>query len=291
MNHKTNQDWRSRSFEPTIVYVDPAKGWQGLTTAFPGVTIDLGGAGDHLAKVDAKIRRIKELYRSVKNTLPWKLPQVMIKDLVAYAVARNNIKRTTAINQNVCPKVLFTGIKVNFKKELELAFGDYCEVYDGTDNTSASQSVPCIALYPLGNSTGSWCFMNLKTKTRIRRSHWRAMTTTELIVDVLNFFDDKPATETSVEPQAEQIISPEVAMPEVVEEPAILQEQNDEEVPDLVDAPDDEDTEDEESVTEEIEPELSIATQTRSRTGTDTRPPERYTMAVKETSRKKQERD
>jgi len=125
---------RSQSIEPTIVYVDPAKGWQGLTTAFPGVTIDLGGAGDHLAKVDAKIRHIKELYRSVKKTLPWKLPQVIIKELIAYAVARINIKRTTAINQNVCPKVLFTGIKVNFKKELELAFGDYCEVYDCTDN-------------------------------------------------------------------------------------------------------------------------------------------------------------
>ena len=68
---------RSRNFIPTIVYVDPAKGWQGLTTAFPGVTIDLGGAGDHLAKVDAKIRRNKELYRSVKSTLAWNLPQVM----------------------------------------------------------------------------------------------------------------------------------------------------------------------------------------------------------------------
>jgi len=74
--------------------------------------------------------------------------------------------------------------------------------------------------------------MNLKTKTRIRRSHWKAMTTTELIVNVLNYCDDKPATETSVEPQADQITSPEVEMPKVVEEPAILQEQDDEEVPD-----------------------------------------------------------
>ena len=140
---------RSRNFIPTIVYVDPAKGFQGLTTAFPGVPIDLGGAGDHVAKVDTKIRRIKELYRCVKSSLPWKLPQTMVKDLVAYAVARLNIRRTTAINHHVWPKVLFTGIKVNYKKELELVIGDYCEVYDVTDNTSASRSVPCIALYLL----------------------------------------------------------------------------------------------------------------------------------------------
>lgn len=216
----------------------------------------------------------------MKSTLPWNLPQVMVKDLVANAVAIINIKRTTAINQNVCPKVLFTGVKVNFKKELESAFGDYCEVYNGTDNTSTSPSVPYIALYPLGNSTCLWCFMNLKTKTRNRRSHWKAMVATELIVDVLNFFDEKSATETTTEAQAEPVTSPAVAeMPEVLEEPAILQESVDEEVPDLVDALDD--TDDDESIIEEEEPELSIATRTRSRTGMDTKPPERYTMAVK----------
>lgn len=87
----------------------------------------------------------------------------MVKDLVSYAVARLNICRTTALNQNVCPQVLFTGIKVNYEKELGLEFGTYVKVYDGTDNTSKTHSIPCIALYPCSNSTGSWEFMNLKT--------------------------------------------------------------------------------------------------------------------------------
>ena len=139
---------RSRGFNPTVVYTDPGSGFRSLTTAFPGTLIDISGAGDYVAKVDAKIRRIKELYRSVKNGLPWKLPNILVKDLVAYAVARLNIFRTTALTQNVCPTVLFIGLKVNYKKELELAFGDYCEVYDGTDNTSKSRSIPCIALFP-----------------------------------------------------------------------------------------------------------------------------------------------
>ena len=49
--------------------------------------------------------------------------------------------------------------------------------------------------------------MNLKTKTRIRRLHWKAMVTTELIVDVLNFFDEKPASETTTEPQVEPVVN------------------------------------------------------------------------------------
>ena len=58
-------------------------------------------------------------------------------------MARINIRRTTATNVNICPKVLFTGIKVNYNKELSLEFGTYCEVYDGTydgmDNMAKSR--------------------------------------------------------------------------------------------------------------------------------------------------------
>ena len=127
----------------------------------------------------------------MKESLPWKIPKTLVKDLIAYAVARKNILRTTAINLNVCPKVLFTGVKIDFAKELELEFGAYTEVYDGTDNTARSRSVPCIALYPCNNATGSWEFLNLKTRTRIRRSHWVRMKTSQLIIDIMNNYDKK----------------------------------------------------------------------------------------------------
>ena len=53
---------QSHGFIPTIIYTDPAKGLTSLVGAFPGVVLDPSGAGDHVGKVDAKIRRIKELY-------------------------------------------------------------------------------------------------------------------------------------------------------------------------------------------------------------------------------------
>jgi hypothetical protein len=64
---------------------------------------------------------------------------------VAHAVSRLNIRHTSAINTDVCPRVLFTGIKPNFKKEFKAAFGDYVEAYEGTDNTSNACSCTCIA--------------------------------------------------------------------------------------------------------------------------------------------------
>ncbi len=107
----------------------------------------------YISKVDAKICHIKELYRSIKASLPWKLPKTLVKDLVAYAVAQINIQHTSAINWNMCPSLLFTGLKVNYK-ELELGFGDDCELFDGTDNTSKSNTIPGIALCPSNITMG-----------------------------------------------------------------------------------------------------------------------------------------
>jgi len=109
-----------------------------------------------------------------------------VKDLVAYSVSRINLHSTTSLTGVLSPRVLFTGMKPNYKKELALAFGDYVEVHNGTTNTSQERSLPCIALYPLANSTGSWLFWNVSNRSYIRRSHWVKMVTTSLITTAMD---------------------------------------------------------------------------------------------------------
>jgi hypothetical protein len=113
---------RARGFQPTVVHVDPQTGFRALKNLFPGVLIDDGGVSDYLPKVDSKIKRIKELYRAVKNGLPWKLPVALVKLLVCYTVGRLNIRRTTSLASNLSPYRMFTGTRVNYKKSLQLAF-------------------------------------------------------------------------------------------------------------------------------------------------------------------------
>jgi hypothetical protein len=127
---------RELSFQLNLVYIDPASGLMSLCTQFPGVVIDPCGAGDYVPKIDIRIRQLKEMYRTVKAGLAWNLPKSQVKDLIMYCVSRINLRRTSALDGTVCPKVLFTGLKPNYRKELSLAFGDYVEVHTGTDNTS-----------------------------------------------------------------------------------------------------------------------------------------------------------
>lgn len=111
--------------------------------------------------------------------------------------------------------------------------------------------------------------MSLKTKTRIRRSHWKLMATTELIINTMKYFEEKPLPFEPI-PEQEQQKPTEPEVEAEITEPAMLQEEEeDAEVPELIDAPESDDDEDEVS-------EPGIATHTRSRTGTEMNPPERY---------------
>jgi len=158
----------SKGFRPLHIYVDTQSALKSLETKFPNVSIDVAGAKDYVPKADFKIRRIKEHYRSIMASLAWNLPMILVKDLVAFTVSRINVEQSATINQTVAPKVLFTRLRLDFWKELGLAFGDYCEVFDGTDNTSRARSVPCVALHLCNNASGSWAFFNLITRQRIK---------------------------------------------------------------------------------------------------------------------------
>jgi hypothetical protein len=46
---------RNRGYVPSIVYSDPQSAFRAMTQDFPGVEIDVGGAGNYIAKVDARI--------------------------------------------------------------------------------------------------------------------------------------------------------------------------------------------------------------------------------------------
>ncbi len=176
---------RSRDYEPRIVYVDPHSSFKTMTQDFPGIEIDIGGSGDYVAKVVAKIRCIKETYRKVKHGLPWKLPKVLVRDLVGYAVSRLNIRRMQALSDNVCPRVLFTGVPVL---------------------TSGARSAACIALCPAGNASGSWALWKISTRVWVRRTNFKKLVTTELVVNTMNALAEENESE-ALQPLVSDVIT------------------------------------------------------------------------------------
>ena len=108
----------SRGVLPSIVHLDPQKGFEPLGKKVLGIEVDIGGAGDHMRIADNRIRHMKEIMRSVFASLPWSQPEVLDEPLALYAASRLNLRKNPATG--VCPRVAFTGRKPSFKAELSI---------------------------------------------------------------------------------------------------------------------------------------------------------------------------
>ena len=187
---------KGRSFEVVEIITDP----QSTLVGIPGVNCT--GTGDHVPKLDAKVRSLKELTRSIVSGLSFKIPENLVQDLVSYAVNRMNTRKSGGSASTESPRVRFTGRKVNYKREFTLSFGEYVECYDPTSrgNTMKERTNSCIALYPCGNVSGSWYFLNLLTGRRVRRRRWIKMAhTPDVVKETLNRLTRKPDVITPVD--------------------------------------------------------------------------------------------
>jgi len=180
---------RMFGFEVRIIFVDRFKSLVGLRGSIPGVEVQPTGAGDHLPKLDIRIRRLKEMARSVLSAHDYKLPISFVNQLVTFCVSRLNVQTTSSLTGNWCPRVRMTGRKVNFKKEYALTFGDYVEARNPqvVSNSMEPRTDGCIALYPTLNVNGSWKLYNLRTNRIVSRSQYtKTKHTPDNIIQMMN---------------------------------------------------------------------------------------------------------
>jgi hypothetical protein len=183
-----------------------------------------------------------------------------------------NVRRTSALTDNVCPRVRFTGVKVDFKKEFGLAFGDYVEAYNPraekrSNDIMMERTEPCIALYPSANKNGSWIMYNLATKSYVRQTQWRKMIITDVVVSKMNeaagatgvVAADITDQENNENNDVVENNMPEMHVPATKAEPAgYTNEEADieDDMPELVDQEDDESADEAGDASKEVDDEM-----------------------------------
>jgi len=136
--------------------------------------------------VERKIRLIKERVRAVYNTLPFVLPQRLMKWLVTFAVKMINFLPTTNACDYVSPYEKWCGRRADMKKDLKHEFGQYVQLHESeTDNSMKERTVGAIALAPVGNSIGSWYYFTLKTGAVVKRNSATELPMPDEIIDLL----------------------------------------------------------------------------------------------------------
>jgi hypothetical protein len=92
------------------------------------------------------------------------------------------------ISDTLSPKTIMSGETLNYKKQLSLQIGQYCQVHeeDTPRNSQAPRTKGAICLGPSGNKQGGFKFMSLNSGKKITRRSWDAIPMPDTVIDRVN---------------------------------------------------------------------------------------------------------
>jgi hypothetical protein len=157
-----------------------------LRNLVPILTINTTAAKDHVPEVERKIRLITEWGRGILNTLPFKkMPRLMLIELVYHVVLWLNAFPTkSGVSETLSPRKIVYQHKLDFAKHCKLPFGTYCKVHDKPTptNTMVTCSTPAIVLGPTGNLQGTYKFLSLVTRKKVKQRAFTPYPMPDLVI-------------------------------------------------------------------------------------------------------------
>jgi len=96
-----------------------------------GPRLNLAGANEHVPEIERRIRVVKERMRALRHGLPFnRLPRLMTIHAVMNVVkVLTYFPTKVGLTGHWSPRMIMAGKPLNFKKDLALEFGAYCQVH------------------------------------------------------------------------------------------------------------------------------------------------------------------
>ena len=130
------------------------------------------GAGTHVGHVEERVRRVKETYKSLQASRPFKFGDALACWAMRYAVYTLNLTPMRH-NPSATPKEILTGVKPDFKVVLPVGFAELCQVQQKRVTNSITEFKTISALNLLPNGNGSVFFASLTTGRVISRDQFK----------------------------------------------------------------------------------------------------------------------
>ena len=141
------------------------------------IEVNLSGAGGHIARIERRIRMIKERIRShICGRLPFALTINGLSMLALYCISRISYQHSGTRPGGVTPREAFSGQRVAGNRDLRVVFGDYCQcTVANTDRSMSPRTDDCIVYLPTGNRTGSVKKLSIATNKIILRDNFKVL--------------------------------------------------------------------------------------------------------------------
>ena len=158
---------------------------------------NVASANEHVEKLDRRIRVLKERARAIRHSLPYgRIPKLMIIHLVFTATRLiNYFIPKGGISTTHSPHVLLSGIPLEYKRDLALPFGAYCQVHqeDTPRNSDKARTVGAVCLGSKGNTQGGQWFLNLETGKKMSGYKWDQLPIPDTVIQRVNYLGkDQP---------------------------------------------------------------------------------------------------
>ena len=181
-----------RGFKVTQINADPEFEAlrSHLATIKQGPELNVASTDEHVPEIERRIRVIKERFRALRHSMPYeRIPQLMITNMVLY-VARvlNHFPTKGGLNSNWSPRMIMSGKPLNYKKDLALEVGSYCQVNQSNTprNSTKARTTGGICLGPTGNEQGGYKFMSLTTGKKFTGYKWTELPIPDSVIKRVN---------------------------------------------------------------------------------------------------------
>jgi len=185
-------EYKKQNFDVRVVKADGEGGIGALMSDLSTdkrIDLQIAAKNQHVPVVERKIRQIKERVRAHFSTLPFKLTAQILVCLVLFVVQSINwIPSKTRNDVFMSPKEIFSGRKLDLKRDVRIQFGEYVQVHedDIIKNTLKERTVDAIAVRMKGNVQGTAEFLSLTTWRVISRDRWTSLPMPQSVIEKIN---------------------------------------------------------------------------------------------------------
>lgn len=152
-----------------------------------GLVVNIAGAGEHVPVAERGIQTVKARVRAHDQDLPFVMTKLLLSWCTMFCVRCINLQPSSTSTDAVSPFEQFSGMKLDAKRDVRVAFGDYNQAtVPVTDNTMRPRTHGCIALCPTGNSTGSVTMLCLPTDAVVVRNQFVIIPMPDAVIAYLN---------------------------------------------------------------------------------------------------------
>ena len=123
--------------------------------------------------------------RAIYNTLPFrKIPTRLVAEMAKACVFwLNSLPPQSNFGNELSPRTIVTGQRLDFKRHCRFQFGEYVETHEQHNNSMMSRTVGALALRPTGNAQGGFYFLSLSTGRVLNRLRAMALPMPDNVVD------------------------------------------------------------------------------------------------------------